>query len=202
MNFQDYVVSEKHEKRVWWWPTKWFVLPNVLTQNEWIVCDEYFKEGYPIQYFLRDLIPGLSYGIRFKFDRVWYYVKGSLVNPRKRMRDRVFPVRYNDLDDIIVNFHMQAIIELVEGEKYFERVAVEENDSFFRQLKECYEYAINGREELEKKLSEALNKVEAAKIIGSYFEKYKEVNAIEKDIEMWDLKVCEWVIQNKKNFWT
>ena len=75
---------------------------------------------------------------------------------------------------------------------------LEEHKQFAAQLKECYDYAKQGRKALHDKLDKAYNNVAKE---GDYKVVYKEVNEIESVIEMYDTKVCEWVIKNRKMFW-
>ena len=46
--FQSYIDSGKYEKRVWWWPTKWYVLPRggvTMGWKEWDKEDIFFKNN-------------------------------------------------------------------------------------------------------------------------------------------------------------
>lgn len=203
-DFQSHLDNGKYEKRVWYWPFKWFVLPPALTSEEWSRCDCYFQHNYPVQYFLRDTL-----SIWFHCNIVYHYkeakcnIKGYVSNPRNEMRNSVFPIRWEDLTETIVKFHLEAIIEFVEREKCFEFIDYsydEEHKRFAAELKECYNYAKTGRQELLKKIEKTFKSIPLYSN-ASYSEMYKEVEALEKEIDLYDTKVCEWVIKNRKMFW-
>jgi len=200
--FEQYVESNEHEKRVWFWPCKWFVYPYALTSVDWIKFDSFIKNKYPVQYFLREKIDMWFYHyIAFPFKRTKTTIKYSIRNPRKEMRSKVFPRYWSDLSETIVIFHLEAIIEFVdreEGLTIIDYSSSKEQAQFQKELKECYEYAKTGRNAMHKKLNEAYSRVPDT---GSYSEVYKEVNDIEKEIHEYDTKVCEWVINNRMYFW-
>jgi hypothetical protein len=201
-DFQSHLDGGKYEKRVWFWPFKWFVEPYVLTGEEWDRCNCYFQHNYPVQYFLRETL-GIWFhrNIVYPYKQVKWNVKGYICNPRKEMRKNLFPIRWEDLTETIVRFHLEAIIEFVEREKCFEHndySELEEHKHFAAQLKECYDYAKQGRKALHDKLEKAFDNIAKE---GEYKVVYKEVNEIEAEIEMYDTKVCDWVIKNRKMFW-
>ena len=201
-DFQSHLDSGKYEKRVWFWPFKWFVEPYVLTGEEWDRCNCYFQHNYPVQYFLRETL-GIWFhrNIVYPYKQVKWNVKGYICNPRKEMRKNLFPIRWEDLTETIVKFHLEAIVEFVEREKCFEHNDYSESEEykqFAAQLKECYDYAKQGRKALHDKLENAFDNIAKE---GEYKVVYKEVNEIEAEIEMYDTKVCEWVIKNRKMFW-
>jgi hypothetical protein len=200
--FEEYIATNKHEKRVWFWPFKWFVCPYALTSNDWTKYDNYLKEKYPVQYFLRETLHSLIYRyIVHPYKKIKNSVKYTLSNPRKEMRKKVFPNYWSDLTETIVIFHLETLIEFVDREEALKNVLYssnEEHKQFEKGLKECYEYAKVGRESMHKKLNEAYERVSRDL---PYEEAYKEVNEIEKQIEECDTKVCEWVIKNRTYFW-
>jgi hypothetical protein len=199
--FQSYIDNNIYEKRVWYWPCKWYVKPWALEMNEWEKEDAFFKKTYPVQYFFRETIDGFIFQQKSKFQEFKYDIKGRLCNPRKEMRGKVFPHNWNDLTESIVIFHLEAIIEFVDREKCFENINYDSDDDhkeFAKGLKECYDYAKSTRDSLKLKLSEAY---ERAPLDGEYDVIYKEVNDIEAEIEEYDTKVCEWVVKNRNYFW-
>lgn len=199
--FQHHIDSGKHEKRVWWWPCKWYVYPWALEWDEWEKEDAFMKANYPVQFFFRETVPIFFGRIHYKLKDIKYDIKGKIRNPRKEMREKVFPYRWSDLTHSIVVFHMEALIEFVDREKCFESTDYtwsEDHKEFAKGLKECYHYAKSGRKELEDKLDQAYKRVPDD---GEYNVIYKEVHEIEAQIEEYDTKVCEWVIKNRCHFW-
>lgn len=200
--FSNHLDSGKFEKRVLWWPFKWYVPPTTLEWGEWEKEEAFFKKNYPVQYFFREtVVCWFSRYISHKYTDIKYNIKGWIKNPRKEMRDNLFPIRLNDLTDTIVNFHLEAVIEMVDREKCFEIADynfTEEHKEFANSLKECHYYAKVTRPALLDKIDKAYDNLPENE---SYEVTYKEINKIESEIEEYDTKVCEWVIKNRKHFW-
>lgn len=198
---QEYIDEGNYEKRVWWWPTKWYVNPYALSLTEWDKENVFFKKNYPVQHFFRKTVDTFISKKICGLRDIKYDIKGRFYNPRKEMREKVFPHRWNDLTESIVIFHLEAIIEFVDREKCFENINYDSDDGhseFAKGLKECYYYAKVTRSALKLKLDEAYKRVPDD---GEYNVIYKEVIDIEAEIKEYDTKVCEWVIQNRDYFW-
>jgi hypothetical protein len=192
----------KYEKNVWWWPTKWYIEPHALGLYDWKEADEYFKSNYPVQYLLRHEI-AYSYNVRIsmRLRDLKYKIKNTLRNPRKEMRDSIFPSDWSDLTESITKFHAEAVIEFVDREKCFETVDYSSDEihkKFQTELLEMHEYAKTKRPELLEQLDKAYERVDTTK---PYHEAYKEVHEIENEIKIRDTKLCHWVIDNRDFFW-
>jgi hypothetical protein len=192
----------KYEKNVWWWPTKWYIEPHALGLYDWKEANEYFKSNYPVQYLLRHEI-AYSYNVRIsmRLRDLKYKIKNTLRNPRKEMRDSVFPSDWSDLTESITKFHAEAVIEFVDREKCFETVDYSSDEihkKFQTELLEMHEYAKTKRPELVEQLDKAYERVDTNK---PYHEAYKEVYEIENEIKIRDTKLCHWVIDNRDFFW-
>jgi hypothetical protein len=192
----------KYEKNVWWWPTKWYIEPHALGLYDWKEADEYFKSNYPVQYLLRHEI-AYSYNVRIsmRLRDLKYKIKNTLRNPRKEMRDSVFPSDWSDLTESITKFHTEAVIEFVDREKCFETVDYSSDEihkKFQTELLEMHKYAKTKRPELLEQLDKAYERVDTTK---PYHEAYKEVHEIENEIKIRDTKLCHWVIDNRDFFW-
>jgi ATP-dependent RNA circularization protein (DNA/RNA ligase family) len=115
----------------------------------------------------------------------------------------VFPSRYEDLPEIIINFNIQTIKELVEREKYFEHFesqlkAKNERGQFERDLKKYYHYVTVTREEMMKEVSDLLN--------GDHELRFKKRRDLWtkkiKKIEKLDEEMIIWVAKYRQYFWT
>jgi len=200
---KEHLESDDHEKRVWFWPFKWFTYPYALSRDEWDKYDGYIKQNYPAQYFIRETLKNRLFFLYVKapLRKVKYTIKYTLRNPKKEMRDSVFPKQWVDLTETIVTFHLESILEFVDREKALEckyYSGSEETKRFEKELRECYEYAKNGRKVLEDKLTKAYENIPDE---GTFEEVYKEVNEIEAHIDECDTMVCKWVIENRKHLW-
>lgn len=200
-SFEEHL-SKKYEKTVWWWPCKWYIEPYALCFDGWEQSTKYYKCNYPVQYFLRRKLPCLwAVRVTMPLRELKYEIKGRLRNPRKEMRDNLFPHRCRDLTETIANFHIQAVIEFVDREKCFDHVVYSDTEihkKFERELREMYDYAKTGRDELEKSLGKAYETVDHSQ---HYDQAYKEVHAIEQTITERDTKLCQWVVENRQFFW-
>jgi hypothetical protein len=130
-----------------------------------------------------------------------YKIKNTLRNPRKEMRDSVFPSDWSDLTESITQFHTEAVIEFVDREKCFETVDYSSDEihkKFQTELLEMHEYAKTKRPELVEQLDKAYERVDTNK---PYHEAYKQVHEIENEIKIRDTKLCHWVIDNRDFFW-
>jgi hypothetical protein len=199
--FEEHLKGE-YEKNVWWWPTKWYIEPHALGLYDWKEANEYFKSNYPVQYLLRHEI-AYSYNVHIsmRLRDLKYKIKNTLRNPRKEMRDSVFPSDWSDLTESITKFHTEAVIEFVDREKCFETVDYSSDEihkKFQTELLEMHEYAKTKRPELVEQLDKAYERVDTNK---PYHEAYKEVREIENEIKIRDTKLCHWVIDNRDFFW-
>lgn len=203
-DFQSHLDGGKYEKRVWFWPFKWYVEPIALGYGEWDISDCYFQTNYPVQYFIRESVRHFLYRhVTYRYKELKWDVKGCLRNPRKEMRDKLFPIRWNDLTETIVQFHLETIIEFVDREKCFDIIDYSSDDShkdFAAGLKDCHYYATTTRPALHLKLDKAHEAIPYNSDLP-FTEMFKDVISIEKEIEEYDEKVCEWVIKNRKMFW-
>jgi len=203
----------KREISVWWWPFgKWYVTPysmilHSFRNSEWDKFDNYVKELYPVQHWLRnDVHDFFGYTVARKLKELKYKIKHHIRNPRREMRSIVFPAKYHDLQSIIVDFHIQCIIEYVEREKCFEILDWEWNEEVKKtgaELREAYEYCKTGRALLEKQLKDAWDKVpfDSPKPV-SYDDLYGDVDKKEAWLHECDTKLCKWVVDNRDKLWT
>lgn len=202
----------QREVIVWWWAGRWYLSPLALkfvgifnragNVTEWQKFEAYVKDKYPIQFFLRNtLYWNIDYLHRSCKD-VYYKIKHRIRNPRSEMMKSVFPPEYQDLEEHIINFHIQCIIEFVEREDCFNVVNFlwsPDKHKFANELKDLYEYAKVNRARLQKDLDEAYERVP---FDGPYDVVYKEVNEKEAWIKECDTKLCQWVIENRESLWT
>jgi hypothetical protein len=128
--------------------------------------------------------------------------------PRQRwIKKHIEYNRWCDKVELIPKFLFGCVIHYVDEEKCFERIdfdATPEHKKFAKELKKCYEYAKNGRDELEKQLDEAYPKfsnLEEEPDLRSYKEKYAEVHRLEAKISKLDKRYMTWIVANKDFMW-
>lgn len=119
--------EDERERRVAWWPFKFYVEPYALVYEEWPKFRAYVKKKYPVQAFFRYTIYNIAYSIKRTLSHYFWKVRHIVSNPRKKMRKMVFPPYYQDLDTTIINFIDQCIIEFIEREKCFEETGFSES---------------------------------------------------------------------------
>lgn len=199
MTAQEYISQgkEKTEKKVWFWPTGWYVMPYALSRGEWDIYDAYLSVEYPVQHFLRETYSDWSHSLSFNYRDTKRRIKNFFRHPRKDFRDFVFSKNGNmDMVEIIVLFHLGCVIELVEKEKYFETFAALESEEkeFAKQLKEAYDYAKNGRKKLQDEIDQLI-----LTLSNDDFTAYID---IDKKLNECDTIVCDFVVKNRDKFWT
>lgn len=206
----------ERERRVWFWPTGWFKKPYALLWTpadtvagsicEWTKVERYLKNTYPIQYRVREAYEN-SLDIFYRIcSSIRRFYNSRIRGHRRQMRNTVFRREYRDLDTIVVDFSLQCLIEFVDREK-----GIESHDytydqaarTFAAELKECYDYAISGRKRLVDAISaeseRAYQEHRSGKSSPSI---YNELTRLEKELEDYDTKVCEWVVRNRGRLWT
>ena len=199
MTAQEYISQgkDKTEKKVWFWPTGWYIMPYAFPRGEWDIYDAYLSVEYPVQHFLRETGTSLKHSISFNYRTTKRTIKNYLRHPRKDFRDAVFS-KHGDMDmvEMIVLFHLNCVIELVEKEKYFEMCCdlMEAKSEFELGLKEAYDYAKTGRA----KLIEETDKV-LMDISNDDFQKYIDAD---KHLRECDTVLCDFVVKNREKFWT
>lgn len=194
---------EIETKKVWFWPNETYVKPFALSMEDWETFDNKVKKNYPVQYFFRNFLVVKYWILKRKInDFVWklrHYVK----NPRTEMRDIVFPSRYEDLPEIIINFNIQIVKELVEREKYFEHFesqlkARNKRGQFERDLKKYYHYVTVTREEMTKEVADLLSKDNMLPFKKGSNLWTKKIKKIEK----LDEEMIIWIAKYRQYFWT
>lgn len=205
--YEEYVAIPKSEREYYlsFWPTPWYKTPYAMLfssqcltdpkawRSEWDKTHEFLKRNYPIQYRFRDTLENIEHWYRYDFRRgIMRFWHNWIVGQRVEMRKAVFKREYQDLDTIIVNFHMQALIEYVEREnpfKYFDFSTGDSDRTFRKELLENYDYASRWRPKYLEDLANASVSSE-------------EYIALELKVDEEDTKVCKWVIDNRQKLWT
>lgn len=218
--FDDWVALplDIRERKVKWWVTGWYIEPLglewlsgslVREESEWGKFYAYTKMAYPIQSFLRQEVAGWYSYQKRNYIAIENWIKDHIRNPRRKLIKATFTRQWQDLPSIVVNFHLNCIVEYVDHEKCFEVIEWNHDPvstEKAKQIKEIYDYAKTGREALQKKLEIAYSEVTPRRIsngdMQTYEAMYKHVNAIEAEIELYDTKCCEWVVNNRAILWT
>ena len=188
----EFWLNQPEDKRYefkWYLPFLLYKLPYALAWGEWKKFDEYLKREHPIQFFFRDTLSVKLGQIENKFNRFYYKAKWLICNPRKEMRNKIFPAEYHDLPFIIEQFHFEVIKEFVDREKCFEYNSYEgrANLKFKKQLEKHYNWIVNERKTFSKNIEDLRNK--------------KWIKAVQK-MQKRDTEVMNWVIQNRERLWT
>ena len=193
----------EREKRVWFWPFKWYQKPYALGLGEWDKLDEYTKKNYPVQYFLREEVYMWSYRLDRRLRDIKYAIKHRIINPRKEMRAKTFPPRYQDLDTIIVDFCLECIVEYVDREKCFDTILWDRDEEHIqraRVIKEIYAYAKTGRKALQDKIDKKWEYIPSG---GNHSLKvYEPIELLEQEMTDLDTKYSTWVVSNRAYLWT
>ena len=136
-------------------------------------------------------------------DRMSFFFK-----PRQRwIKKHIEYNRWCDKVELIPNFLFGCVIHYVEKEQCFERINWDdspEHKKFANGLKKCYEYAKNGRADLEKQVDEAypeFSNLKEEPDLRSYQEKYAEVHRLEAEISKLDKRYMTWIVANKDFMW-
>jgi hemerythrin len=129
---------------------------------------------------------------------------GLFFKPRQRwIKNHIEYNHWCDKVELIPKFLFGCVIHYVDEEKCFERIDWDsdpEHKKFAKELKKCYEYAKNGRDNLEKQIDEAYP--ESSNITsGSYEEMYGEVNRLETELRKLDKRYMTWIVVNKHFMW-
>ena len=207
----------ERERRVNYWLTPWYKRPYALiwtlpprgsnAPTEWEKVDDFLKQNYPIQFWVRENAEEVSYYLRYRvWSRFLVFWQNWIIGQRTEMRKAVFPRDYQDIDGMVVEFHRQCLIEFVERENAFDWVDYtqsEEDKKFATELREQYDYATRGRAILLKEVEDELAKVDlewtdTATVQSKYDEYYK----IEKKQTARDTEMCNWVVNNRYRLWT
>jgi hypothetical protein len=203
---------EQRERRVWFWPFKWYTEPYALEWgedgifglfSEWDKFRAYTKKKYPVQSFIRNEIHIMFLVFRRRWLDVKYWVKNRIINPRKEMRAVVFPSRYQDLDSIIITFCLECVVEYVDREKCFDTIVWDNDEEHIqraRVIKEIYAYAKTGRKALQDKIDKEWEYIPSG---GKHSLKvYEPIELLEQEMADLDTKYCTWVVSNRSYLWT
>jgi len=204
----------KRERKVWYWPTKWYIEPYALEMNEWDKFHAYIQKVYPVQSFIRNDLDIHFMRLKRKLRELKSWIKYRVNHPRKEIIKNVFIPEYQDLDLIIVKFCLACIVEYVEKEKCFEHIvwdndvnrATDANRDLMmdraidaHMIKEIYTYAKCTRplllQEIQMLWENLPDKV-------SDMKQYDPINLKEQEVKDLDTKWCTWVVTHRDRLWT
>jgi len=192
----------KRERKVWYWPTKWYDEPYALEMGEWDKFHAYIQKMYPVQSFIRNDLDIHFIRLKRKLRELKSWIKYRVNHPRKEIIKNVFIPEYQDLDSIIVKFCLACIVEYVEKEKCFERIVWDSDEDRAidaHMIKEIYTYAKFERPLLLKEI-EMLWKSLPDKV--SDMKEYDPINLKEQEVKDLDTKWCTWVVTHRDRLWT
>jgi len=192
----------KRERRVWYWPTKWYDEPYALEMGEWDKFHAYTQKVYPVQSFIRNDLDIYFIRLKRKLRELQSWLKYRINHPRKQIIKNVFIPEYQDLDSIIVKFCLECIVEYVENEKCFEHIVWDSDEDRAidaHMIKEIYTYAKFERPLLLKEI-EMLWKSLPDKV--SDMKEYDPINLKEQEVKDLDTKWCTWVVTHRDRLWT
>ena len=192
----------RRERKVWYWPTKWYIEPYALQMEEWDKFHAHIQKEYPIQYFIRDVLLLKFITLKRKLRELKSWIKYRVNHPRKQIIKSVFIPEYQDLDSIIVKFCLACIVEYVEKEKCFEHIVWDSDDNRAtdaHMIKEIYTYAKCTRPLLLQEIQMLWNNL-PDKV--SDMKEYEPINLKEKEIKDLDTKWCGWVVTYRDRLWT
>lgn len=192
----------RRERKVWYWPTKWYIEPYALQMEEWDKFHAHIQKEYPIQYFIRDVLLLKFITLKRKLRELKSWIKYRVNHPRKQIIKSVFIPEYQDLDSIIVKFCLACIVEYVEKEKCFEHIVWDSDDNRATDantIKEIYTYAKCTRPLLLQEI-QMLWKSLPDKV--SDMKEYDPINLKEQEVKDLDTKWCAWVVTHRDRLWT
>ena len=217
----------RRERKVWYWPTKWYIEPYALQMEEWDKFHAHIQKEYPIQYFIRDVLLLKFITLKRKLRELKSWIKYRVNHPRKQIIKSVFIPEYQDLDSIIVKFCLACIVEYVEKEKCFEHIVWDSDDNRAtdantikeihthskyivgfnnedratdaHMIKEIYTYAKCTRPLLLQEI-QMLWKSLPDKV--SDMKEYDPINLKEQEVKDLDTKWCTWVVTHRDRLWT
>lgn len=204
----------ERERRVWFWPTPWFKRPRALAWDmnaiaggldEWDKTDTFLKKKYPVQFRLRQSAEDLRfYWEHYIARNCRKFWSDWIIGQRTAMKKAVFKRYYRDLEQIIVDFHAECLIEFVDREKALERAdysTCEENRVFEAELRKYYEYAKTGKQKLLDDAAAEFLRMDSVPFYPNDKTRYAQLDLIEKQMEARDTEMCEWVIRNRDRIW-
>ena len=193
----------KRERKVWYWPTKWYIEPYALEMGEWDKLHAHLQKVYPIQSFIRNDLDIHYMRLKRKLHELKSWIKYRINHPRKQIIKNVFIPVYQDLDSIIVKFCLECIVEYVEKEKCFEHIvwdSDEDRATDAHMIKEIYTYAKCTRPLLLQEIQMLWNNI--PDYTWPDIKKYEPINLKEKEVKDLDTKWCTWVVTHRDRLWT
>lgn len=218
-NLNDYLALPKEKREKWgFWYIQPYALPSKFFDDAetgtWEDFEEYLRKEYPIQSFIREVMPKWFYPIqRYYHDYKWkiYY----LFHPQHSELHKTIAREWRDLTGIIPDFLFACIKSYVEKElngkiphhdikkaSKFEKSLLINENKFYNELKKCYQYITIERLELEKLESEELRRCSENKDKSlSYYKKYKSYILIERKLKYYDDKWLTWIVKFRDCLW-
>lgn len=149
-----------------------------------------------------------------RFGDNWAWKLRCWLNPRQKwIKKHIEYYSFCDKPELLKDFVFGCIIDLIEGEKYFQTVSG--GEEFDRELKECYDYITVRRKELQDEIDklyescppwdrdvdviEQMNDEKRREITKPIYDK---INAAEEKLDKEDEKMLVWTVKNRGGLWT
>jgi hypothetical protein len=184
-----------------------YSVPYSETMEGWDIWRDKVKKEHPIQYFIRDSIESIEYGLMRRYRRLCYLTRTTFFPENKRIRAAI-PVRGHDTCSTIINMNFAAILQFKEeaDNSYVEWDARDCDKEFKDWLDSAVVWINEGKVKLEAELMEAYPSVNFRDIFKSdpavIQDLYKEVYRIEALIKETDENILVQLMKYREHFWT
>lgn len=189
----------------------WEIFKSSSQEKGWDFFYSEIKKQYPLQWFFRHWLfdfdnPCISIFYKYVFWpwKDFKYAVKRWFNPcHPRWRKSLLRHQYKDIQELVVVSNFALIRdfyweEVVEG--FVDWQADVQHREFYDQLVANVRWIEDTFPKLDEKYYQFLS--EASKTEGDYHTKYKNSNAIEKEIEDHKTEILTWFIKNRHFFWT
>jgi hypothetical protein len=185
--------------------------------DEWDKFYKIIKKEYPMQWFFRYWLFSYDNPVYLFFKSIHWSLRDfrwafkNFINPNyKRWRASLKRHEYKDISTLIEDSNFALILDFYHGEAckgWINWEYDEPHKNFYNKLLEYVNWIEKERPKLEIEISEELsNSTENPVLDGEkgfdYFETYKKLHELEKQLEEKTSEIIKWLVDNRAFFWT
>jgi hypothetical protein len=197
--------------------TKGIILPEEESQPTWWAKMRWsMKMGDAPQPFqaIQDFCEWVYELIFPRFGDNWAWKLRYWLNPRQKwIKKHIEYYSFCDKPELLKDFVFGCVINLVEGEKYFQTVSG--GEEFDRELMDCYTYITVRRKNLEDEIEKLYDELPPWNRDEDFIDQlnnkerqelskpiYEEINTAEERLDEEDKRMMIWIISNSGGLWT
>jgi hypothetical protein len=206
-SYKEYVNLPKKDRTQFGF---WYLVPEMLSPEDWDAVEVHFKIEYPIQYRLREFIDSVCIQM-YRFKHWWHENVVCRIKPKNRWAAKLIPHTWIDKPELIEVFLFECVVHYVEIEvKRYDHIDWEDEymAEIWQRIQKCYTYITVDLPAI-KKQQERLWKIAYPPCVGERLMTFPDQKAaqnkcieLDETIETTTKKILKEIVDLKDYLWT